>query len=283
MEWFCTLSYDLLVWFINNYCDARTTFQFLSTCHRLRNSMYQTAVFRRWLAYGKKPPVSIMLKFGSCVACGFQRHPHDHLCPFFEIGCDVPGCRKHRRIFLEQACEVCNCDFFHCPLSNTLVRCNKHQVYNCFGCGDLIDPADAMSRMHKCLTIENRFSRLLNMRIFRKEGTNILFGKNKSIMYVYLQDAPHVPSLKHFGQCNTFRIFIYDAEVQAATCWFEYDMKQQECTCFLKNIIGIDAEKYCSQCMASGECDCDNRQPLQKTVWKWDLAPAGSRATIFSL
>ena len=263
--WFSILPYDLLVWFIKTHCDARTTFAFLSTCHRLRNSMYQNAVFRRWLAYGEKPAVKSMLKFGSCEECGLPAHIHAHSCPFSIIGCVKPGCR-HRRVFLTSHCQVCNQEMFHCPLSNTVVRCAKHAFYTCFGCNELIDPA--LTPNHTCLKIEDRFSKALNMRIHRKGDTTVLSGAtNWKIIYVYITDTLIVPSLKQFHPYKNFRVFIYDEKTENVTCWFEFKSINGICLCFTKNMIGLDGHRHCSQCMATGACECENRKALTNIHW----------------
>lgn len=141
-----------------------------------------------------------------CNACGLLLK-QNHKCPLQKVVCYCGS--KHQRI-LFQKCEVCvftgrlkarlNC---FCPYA--LPRCKEHEIYECFGCQELVDCAVLeIGTRHICKLLKHCVEAELGVRLIKYAEdayiTETGIGPTKDLKIMFVKTSKSIPSLLEFGR-----------------------------------------------------------------------------------
>lgn len=155
-----------------------------------------------------------------CGSCGIllDEGP-SHKCPLILINCTDEKCElgKHRRV-LFQSCEICDEQSFLlknvCPIA--LPRCADHAVYECFGCGELVDPAhqEQLGLKHVCKYFKQEIEASLHVRL-KPLGPNVLVTETGTgfgnLLYIMLvKTVNDIPSLLPY---DMVRVCLFKADL----------------------------------------------------------------------
>ncbi len=241
--------YDLIKLICFKYTDPKTCYNMMLTCRRLYYEKYKFYFERRWLMIGLFPLIYVYESFRyrvfdecdlyvnkiRCEECGWIINRDVgikyHTCPFELIKCYNDICGKHRRV-LYQNCEYCDLfiDLFICP--NDSPRCRKHQIYECFGCCEIIDPGKCKEK-HICKSVKECIEAKLHTRLIEYSNNSYIASIGEQT-FLFVKNKKDIPPLRSFKKI----------------CVFLFDYPFKSLIDFKENSIGVylEYDEFCYKC-----------------------------------